>query len=44
MPHLPEASSMLDGQELGQVRKLTMKLVLPSEKASLPELSQMTGF
>lgn len=33
---------MLDGQELGLVRKFPIKLVLQSEKASLPELSWLT--
>lgn len=36
------ASTMLDGQELGLVRKFPIKLVLQSEKASLPELSWLT--
>lgn len=36
------ASTMLDGQELGLLRKFPIKLVLQSEKASLPELSWLT--
>ena len=37
------AGTILDGQEPGLVRKFPIRLVLPSEKTSLPELSQLTG-
>lgn len=43
MSHPTVASTMLDGQELGLVRKFPVKLVLPSEKASFLELSQLIG-
>lgn len=38
MPHPSVASTVPDGQELGLVRKLPVKVVLPSKKASFPEL------